>query len=67
MEPAQWLVTFLLLKSQYTQFKNLSTIPISSNIQNSFMSLCNDITEFDNKKFLKGSWDAFCYNNHFAL
>jgi len=45
MEPAQWLVTlFFLLKSQYTQFKNLSTIPISSNIQNSFMGLCNDIT-----------------------
>jgi hypothetical protein len=55
MEPAQWLVTFLLLKSQYTQFKNLLAIPRSSNIQNSFMSLYNDITEFDNKKFLKGS------------
>jgi hypothetical protein len=55
MEPAQWLVTFLLLKSQYTQFKHLSAIPRSRNVQNSFMSLYNDITEFDDKKFLKGT------------
>jgi hypothetical protein len=53
MEAAQWLVTSLL-KSQYTQLKNLSTISVSSNIQNSFMSLCNDIQEFDNKKVFKG-------------
>jgi len=45
METAQWLVTlFLLLKSNYTKFKNLSTIPVSSTIQNTFMGLCNDIT-----------------------
>ena len=44
METAQQLVTlFLLLKSKYTQFKNLSTIPSLSTIQNSFMGLCKDI------------------------